>query len=68
MFVEALERLKKQYPKHDQVIMTYHYMMGQYGYMPFEEFLEMPIPLVRELVELMNEDSKKIKEKMPKVK
>ena len=68
MFVEALERLKRTYPKHDHVITAYHYFMSWYGYMPFEEFLEMPIPLVRELIELMNEDSSKMKEKMPKVK
>ena len=48
-------------PKTTDVIEVYHELMLCYGFIPFKEFLELPIVLIDRLCELMKRDIKRPK-------
>ncbi len=43
------------------ILDTYHYLMINYGYIPFEEFKKMPAELVDELVNRLNKMAEEFK-------
>ena len=49
--------------KEYDVIDVYHYLMINYGYIPFEDFKKMDAYLVNELVSRINEMNEKMKPK-----
>ena len=57
-----LERLKEQIiggKKETDIIDSWNYLMLNYGWIPFEEFLGLDAGLVNELIERLNEINKK---------
>jgi hypothetical protein len=69
MFVEQLNKLKQENTKYDPTIMLYHGFMKYYStYIPFEEFLKIPLPLAMDLAEMIQEEAQRIEEQTKKFK
>ena len=50
----------------ENLIRIYHDFMREYGYIPLEEWKKLPIPLVLELIDKIDEDNRRMKIKMPR--
>ena len=45
----------------DQIVELYHKFMKEYGWIPFSEFTQMPIPLTLSLLNKIHRDNKQLK-------
>lgn len=63
--LERFQQIKKM-DEEDNLIGIYHDFMRTYGYIPLEEWKKMPIPLVLELLDKIEEENRKSKIKMPR--
>jgi len=67
MFKTKLEELKRKQIDEDILINWHHRLMSSYGWIPFEEFKELPIPTVINLLEEINKTNEITQRQMNKV-
>jgi len=70
---ELLQQNKEAIYEEEWLIRVHHVMMKEYGWIPFNEFRELPIPTMLNLLKCIQEDyekqkqeNEKMKQKMPK--
>lgn len=56
----------KQIDDEESIIRIYHLLMKEYGFIPIEEWKKLPVPLVLELMNMIESDYKKAKTKTPR--
>ena len=54
--------------KKQDIIYIHHVLMKQYGWIPFEEFKQLPIPTILNLLETIGEELKEEQKQYNKVK
>jgi hypothetical protein len=63
--LEKFHRIK-QADDEESLIRVYHTLMKEYGFISVEQCKKLPIPLVLELLDMIESDYKKTKARMPK--
>ena len=66
MFKEKLSELKGKNLNESELIRWHHMLMSEYGWIPFEEFKNLPIPTVFNLLREITKDSDSINRKLKK--
>jgi len=64
--LERFNQLKSESDEEGNLIGIYHEFMRAYGYIPLEDWKKLPIPLVIELRDKLEEEARKMKSSMRK--
>ena len=64
--LEILQKAKSRKTSEEELVMVHHILMKEYGWIPFEEFKTLPLPTVKNLLDVIvkqRKEEKKVSER-----